>query len=96
MNKPPKHLSASARKLWQQLADEIELDAGGALMLTLLCEACDRRDQARAAIAKEGATYVDRFGQHKVSPWVAIERDSTLAVQRAYHALGLDLASEAS
>ncbi len=96
MNKPPKNLSGPAKKLWQQLADELELDAGGALMLTLLCEALDRRQQARDEIAKSGAVATDRFGQSKPSVWVAIERDSTLAVQRCFHALGLDLASEAS
>lgn len=93
--KLPSTLSRPAKRLWQQLASDIALDAGGALMLTCLVEAWERREQARAEIAKSGAVYEDRFGQKKPSPWVAIERDSTLAVQRAFHALGLDLQPEA-
>jgi P27 family predicted phage terminase small subunit len=93
-NKPPAALSKPAKKLWLRLSGELDLDGGGWLMLDLLCEAWDRREQARAAIVAEGAVSQDRFGQKKPSPWVAIERDSTLAIQRSYHALGLDLAQE--
>jgi len=60
-------------------------------MLDLLAQSFDRREEARAAIATGGAVVEDRFRQQKPSPWVAIERDTTLAIQRCYHALGLDL-----
>lgn len=80
--------------MWQKIAADIALDAGGQLMLDVLCEAWDRRQEARAAIRKSGAVVTDRFQQQKPSPWTAIERDSTLAIQRAYHALGLDLEVE--
>ena len=60
-------------------------------MLQIMVENYDRRLEARAAIAKNGAVVQDRWKQDKPSPWVAIERDATLALQRAYHALGLDL-----
>jgi phage terminase small subunit len=93
-HRPPTTLSKAAKKLWQHLGSELDLDAGGWLMLNILAECWDRREQARAAIAKEGAVYEDRFGQQKPSPWVAIERDSTLGIQRAFHALGLDLLTE--
>ena|ERR1700682_394047 len=89
--RPPSKLSRAAKKLWLAIAAEIELDAGAELILTLLCEAVDRRQEARDAIRKNGAVCEDRFKQQKPSPWVAIERDTTLAVQRSYHALGLDL-----
>ena len=56
-----------------------------------IVENYDRRLQARETIAKNGAVVKDRWQQDKPSPWVAIERDATLALQRAYHALGLDL-----
>jgi phage terminase small subunit len=89
--KQPAKLSPPARKLWRQLAEELDLDGGGYLMLELLVQTYDRRLEARAAIAKAGAVVKDRWQQDKPSPWVAIERDATLALQRAYHALGLDL-----
>jgi hypothetical protein len=60
-------------------------------MLDLLAESFDRRQEARVAIATVGAVVEDRFRQLKPNPWTTIERDSTLAIQRCYHALGLDL-----
>jgi P27 family predicted phage terminase small subunit len=89
--KPPKTLSVAAKKLWRAIAQELELDAGGFLMLNLLVEAWDRREQARQNINKTGAVLKDRFGQEKPSPWTAIERDATLSIQRSFRALGLDL-----
>src|SRR5215510_14773201 len=88
---PPTGLSPAAKRLWKKIASEIELDAGAALMLALLAESFDRRQEARGAIATGGAVVEDRFRQQKPSPWIAIERDTTLAIQRCYHALGLDL-----
>jgi phage terminase small subunit len=64
------------------------------MMLTLLCENWQRREQARLEIGKSGAVTLDRFKQEKPSPWCAIERDCTLAIQRCFRALGLDLAPE--
>jgi P27 family predicted phage terminase small subunit len=89
--KPPAGLSRAAKRLWSQVAEEIQLDSGSEVVLQLLCEATDRRAQARADIRKNGATFRDRFGQMKPSPWCAIERDAGLQVLRCYHALGLDL-----
>jgi hypothetical protein len=89
--RPPPGLSKAGRKLWTSIAEEIDLDAGAAVILTMLVEAFDRRQQARDAITKDGAVFKDRFHQAKPSPWCAIERDSGLCVQRCYHALGLDL-----
>src|SRR6516162_7797707 len=88
---PPAGLSPEAKRLWRTIASEIELDAGAALMLDLLAESFDRRQEARREIGIKGAVVEDRFRQQKPSPWIAIERDTTLAIQRCYHALGLDL-----
>jgi P27 family predicted phage terminase small subunit len=89
--KAPSNLSPSGRKLWRSLAEELNLDSPGYLMLAVLCEIHDRREQARQAIAKDGAMIKDRWEQLKASPWLAVERDATLALQRAFHSLGLDL-----
>jgi hypothetical protein len=88
---PPVGLSPAAERLWREIADEIQLDSGGTLMLNLLAQSFDRREQARAALAAGGAVVEDRFRQQKPSPWLAVERDTTLTIQRCYHALGLDL-----
>jgi len=89
--KLPSKLSPAARKLWRSLSEELDLDQGGYLMLEVLVENYDRRQEARAAIAKSGAVAKDRWQQDKPSPWVAIERDCTLQILRCFHSLGLDL-----
>jgi phage terminase small subunit len=89
--KPPRHLGKSAKALWRSIAEEIELDCAGAMMLTLLCENWQLREEARLAIAKSSPVILDRFKQEKPSPWVAVARDCTLAIQRSFRALGLDL-----
>jgi len=93
--KPPSHLDKPAKALWRSIGNDLEMDAAGAMMLTLLCENWQRREQARTEIEKLGAVTLDRFKQPKPSPWCAIERDCTLAIQRCFRALGLDLAPEA-
>jgi phage terminase small subunit len=90
--KPPKSLSREAKKIWNGLADEMDvLDESAVLVLTLLCQTMDRRTIARTAIAKDGELYDDRFKQPKISPWVKIEKDCGLLVLKCYRTLGLDL-----
>lgn len=73
------------------MSEELDLDASGHLMLQVLVETYQNRLEARAAILKNGAVVKDRWAQDKPSPWVAIERDTTLALLRCYRALGLDM-----
>jgi P27 family predicted phage terminase small subunit len=91
MPKPPQKLSPAARKLWNRLLNDLDVvDEAKLLMVSLLVESYDRRQEARAEIARSGAVVKDRWNQAKASPWMAIERDSSLAMLRAYHALGFD------
>lgn len=87
---PPDGLSALARTLWDAICEESAIDAAAAKILETYCQAFDRRQDARAAITAEGAVIKDRFGVQKISPWVAIERDSTLIMHRAFRLLGFD------
>jgi len=59
-------------------------------VLTLACEALDRCEEARGALATHGTTYLDRFGAPRARPEVAIERDSRTAALRAFRELSLD------
>lgn len=87
---PPAHLSESSRELWKEILESSNIDAAATPILTSLCEAVDRREVARAKIAANGAVIKDRFGVEKMSPWVAVERDSTLIMHRAFRLLGFD------
>lgn len=90
---PPEHLSEESKKIWADIVSECEMDAGALVILTTLCDANDRRLQARTSIEKAGSLFVrDRFGVVKGHPGLAVERDATLAMQRAYRLLGLDQA----
>ena len=86
----PSHLTADSQKLWKTILADYEIDPAAEMVLVAALEARDRREEARAAIAKDGAVVKDRWGQAKVSPWVAIERDASLALMRAFRVLGFD------
>ncbi len=90
--KAPKDLSRVARRLWQSLRDEYDIqDIAG---LTLLADACrffQRREEARLIIANEGQTVKNRFGETVAHPSVRIERDAAASMVRSLKALNLDL-----
>ncbi len=87
---PPDQLSEAAKAKWREICEQNTIDTAAAVVLRTFCEAYDRREEAREHIRTEGAVYNDRFGAPKVSPWVAIERDSTLIMHRAFRLLGFD------
>jgi P27 family predicted phage terminase small subunit len=66
-------------------------DEAGLLLLATALEAFDRMRQAQQAIAKDGATFRDRFGQIRVNPATTVERDSRAGMMAALKALNLDL-----
>lgn len=88
--KAPGHLTADSQKLWKTILADYEIDSAAETILLTALESLDRRAEARAAIAKDGAVVLDRWGQSKVSPWIAIERDSGLTLMRAFRVLGMD------
>ncbi len=89
--KPPKHLSKEAKRLWDEINREWELDSAGLLILQAGLEAYDRMEQARRLIEKQGLTVVDKYGQVKMNPLVQVERDSRGLLLRCFKALNLDI-----
>jgi P27 family predicted phage terminase small subunit len=90
--KPPSRLSAEAKGWWRKLTDGYSIrDEAGLLLLATGLEAFDRMREAQAAIAKDGVTFRDRFGQVRVNPATTIERDSRAGMLAALKALNLDL-----
>jgi phage terminase small subunit len=52
---PPKHLRPETAAWWKQVVPEYDLESHHQRLLTKACEAWDRSDEAREAIAKHGS-----------------------------------------
>lgn len=89
---PPAHLGDASRIWWRGVCENYALEPHHVRLLTLAAESWDRGEQARAALASAGLTYIDRFDQPHARPEVAIERDNRIAFARLVRELGLDLA----
>jgi phage terminase small subunit len=89
--KPPKHLRAETRRWWASVIADFELEPHHVRLLTLAGESWDRCQQARAAIAEHGLTFIDRLGSPRSRPECAIERDSRIAFARLIRELNLDV-----
>jgi phage terminase small subunit len=66
-------------------------DGAGYLLLGTALEAFDRMRACQAAIAEQGATVPDRFGQLKPHPLLSAERDARAQLLMALRALNLDV-----
>lgn len=88
---PPVHLRPETAAWWRAVLEDFDLEEHHLRLLRLACEAWDSGQQAREALAQHGTTYVDRFGQPRARPEVAIERDSRIAVARLFRELALDV-----
>ena len=89
--KPPKNLSAEAKRWWKKIVSGWELDDAGFLVLENALESFDRMRQAQEMLAKVGLVTTDRFGQQKVHPAVLVERDAKAGLLRALRALNLQI-----
>ncbi len=88
---PPTHLSAEAAVWWQEVVRDFALEPHHQRLLQAACEAWDRMQQARVALADHGAlTFTDASGNIKTHPCVAIERDARVALARLIRELDLD------
>ena len=88
----PKHLSREAKRQWQKLLLEYEIeDQAGLFLLQTGLEAFDRMREAQAIVKEEGMQVADRFGQMKAHPLITVERDARSAMLQAVKGLNLDL-----
>lgn len=87
---PPRHLRLNTAVWFITIIGRHELDAHQVRLLTKACEAWDRSEEAREAIAVHGLIYEDRFGAPRARPECAIERDSQLVFAQLVRELGLD------
>jgi phage terminase small subunit len=88
---PPPHLRPETAAWWRSITADFSLEPHHIRLLRLACEAWDAGQAAREAIAEHGPVYVDRFGQPRARPEVAIERDNRIAFARLMRDLALDV-----
>lgn len=89
----PAHLRKETAKWWREVVSTYEVEGHHLHLLRLCCEAMDRCEEARLALAENGPIYRDRFGCPRPHPSVAIERDARISVARLMREIGLDSAS---
>ena len=88
---PPPHLRPDTASWWKAVVAEFDLEHHHLRILRLACEAWDRGQEAREAVAEHGSVYVDRFGQPRARPEIAIERDARISFARLMRELALDV-----
>lgn len=93
--RPPRGLSAEARRWWRRIVTAYDMsDEGGQLLLQTALEAFDRMRRCQAGIRRDGETVLDRFEQKKPNPLLAAERDSRAQMLMALRQLNLDVTPE--
>ena len=91
-NTAPTGLSKEAKAWWRRLVSDYGIeDSGGELLLETALTALDRMRAAQKAIAKDGATVRDRWGQVKPHPLLPVERDARSGMLQALRQLNLDI-----
>jgi len=90
---PPPHLRPETASWWRLVCEEFSLEPHHLRILRLACEAWDAGQAARESLACHGQTYVDRFGQPRARPEIAIERDSRIGFARLLRELALDVSA---
>jgi phage terminase small subunit len=89
--RPPSHISKPMKAWWRLTVADFSLEAHHLRLLELACTAWDRCEQARKAIAENGATFSDDRGNVRARPEVTIERDARIAFARLVRELDLDV-----
>ena len=84
-------LETATKKWVESVLRSWELEPHHIKLLLLAAQHWDRAQAARRLIEKDGATYLDRFGQPKVRPEVLIEKDSSICFARLLRELALDV-----
>lgn len=91
MTNVPAHLRDSGGAFYGAVLHQYGLDDDASLaLLQAASEALDRIAAARAVIERDGEVILDRYGQPKVHPACALERDSRNSFLSAMRLLGLD------
>jgi hypothetical protein len=67
--KPPRHLKAAGKALWNDIVRQYRIaDGAGLALVTTAAEALDRMREAQAAIRQRGALVADRYRRREAEP----------------------------
>ena len=92
MRRPPAGLTDAAKSWWKRIVAEFAVDdEAGLLLLEQALRAFDRMNEAAQLIATHGVATPDRWGQLRVTPACAVERDSRAAMLAALRELNLSV-----
>lgn len=93
---PPEHLSDASAAWWRSVMEDYALEPHHLRLLQMACEAWDRAQQARQALADHGSlTFSDERGVIRAHPCVSMERDARIAFARLVRELDLDCGAPA-
>jgi phage terminase small subunit len=84
------HLSEAMQTFCARIRRKYPLSPHHQLLLVAAGEAHDRAQQARALLATEGLISIDRHGQQRPHPAVAIEQAATIRFARLIRELALE------
>jgi P27 family predicted phage terminase small subunit len=87
---PPRHLSRRSKALWRQVTADYTLELHHFELLRVALEARDRLEEAREAIARDGAVIRDRFGTPKRHPALTTEENARAQYLRTWRELDLE------
>ncbi len=79
--RPPKHLSAPARRLWRETVEAYELERHHLELLERACRALDHAIEAEEILRRDGLVVEGRYGV-RAHPAVGIARDARIAFAR--------------
>ena len=92
MPRPPAGLTDAAKSWWKRILAEFAVDdEAGLLLLEQALRAFDRMNEAAQLVATHGVASPDRWGQLRVNPACAVERDSRAAMLAALRELNLSV-----
>src|SRR5215475_13075570 len=92
--KAPKHLSRASKQFYEQTVADFVLENHHLKLLQALCEAWDRKEQARKILDEEGLTTEHPKLGKRPHPAISIERDCRTQIARLLRELNLSDAPE--
>jgi len=90
----PPHLSPAMQEWWDRLAGLYVLEPHHLKLLERACQCWDLAESACEALAADGSTVLDRFGQLKPHPSAAVWKDNVTLFARLLRELQLEPAPE--